>query len=54
VIALFDTAVWALAEPDPAKAKLLRQIADESDRGVLVTSEWMTPTKFMGEPPKAR
>jgi hypothetical protein len=43
----------ALAEPDPEKAKLLRQIADEADRGVLVTSEWMTPAKFMGESPKA-
>ena len=43
----------ALAEPDPEKAKLLRQIADEADRGALVTSEWMTPAKFTGESPKA-
>jgi hypothetical protein len=39
----------ALAEPE----KLLQLIADEADRGVLVTAEWMTPAKFMGEPPKA-
>jgi hypothetical protein len=43
----------ALAEPDPEKAKLLQLIADEADRGVLVTAEWMTPPKFVGEPPKA-
>jgi hypothetical protein len=43
----------ALAEPDPEKSKLLQLIADEADRGVLVTVEWMTPAKFMGEPPKA-
>jgi hypothetical protein len=30
---------------------LLQQLADESDRGVLVTAELMTPAKFMGEPP---
>jgi hypothetical protein len=41
----------ALAEPDPEKANLLQQLADEADRGVLVTAEWMTPAKFMGEPP---
>ena len=29
----------ALVEPDQAKAQLLFQIADEADRGVLVTSE---------------
>jgi hypothetical protein len=43
----------ALAEPDPEKSKILQLIADEADRGVLVTAEWMTPAKFMGEPPKA-
>ena len=43
----------ALAEPDPEKAKLLHLIADEADRGVLVTAEWMTPGRLMGEPPKA-
>jgi hypothetical protein len=42
----------ALAETDPQNAKLLQQIADEADRGVLVTADWMTPAKFMGEPPK--
>jgi hypothetical protein len=29
----------ALVEPDQAKAQLLFQIAEEADRGVLVTSE---------------
>jgi hypothetical protein len=43
----------ALAEPDPEKSKLLYLIADEADRGVLVTVERATPAKFMGEPPKA-
>jgi hypothetical protein len=42
----------ALAESDPEKSKLLHLIADEADRGVLVTAE-RTPAKFMGEPPKA-
>jgi hypothetical protein len=30
----------ALAEPDKEKAELLRLLADEADRGVLVTAEW--------------
>jgi hypothetical protein len=42
----------ALAEPDPEKARLLQLIADEADRGVLVTADWMTPEKYMGQPPK--
>jgi hypothetical protein len=29
----------ALAEPDKEKAELLRLLADEADRGVLVTAE---------------
>jgi hypothetical protein len=29
----------AMVESDPAKANLLYQIADEADRGVLVTTE---------------
>jgi hypothetical protein len=41
----------ALLESDPEKSKLLHLIAYESDRGVLVTAEWMTPGEFMGEPP---
>jgi len=28
-----------MVEPDPTKAKLLYLIADEADRGVLVTAE---------------
>ena len=30
----------ALTEPDKQKAELLRLLADEADRGVLVTAEW--------------
>jgi hypothetical protein len=30
----------ALAEPDKEKAELLRLLADEADRGVLVIAEW--------------
>jgi hypothetical protein len=30
----------ALAEPDQEKAKLLHQIAEEAERGVLVTADW--------------
>ena len=30
----------ALKEPDKEKAELLRPLADEADRGVLVTTEW--------------
>ncbi len=32
----------ALAEPDKEKAELLRLLADEADRGVLVTTEWLS------------
>jgi hypothetical protein len=32
----------ALLEPDQQKVRVLHQIAEESERGVLVTSEWMT------------
>ena len=28
------------AEPDKEKAELLRLLADEADRGVLITAEW--------------
>ena len=31
----------ALQEPDAEKAKLLQSIADEAERGVLCTSEWL-------------
>jgi hypothetical protein len=30
----------ALQEPDPERARILRLIADEADRGVLATSDW--------------
>ena len=32
----------ALAEGDKAKADLLLKLADESDRGILCTSEWLS------------
>jgi hypothetical protein len=42
----------ALAEQDKEKADLLYRIADEADQGVLVTADWMTPARYMGEPAK--
>jgi hypothetical protein len=33
----------ALAERDHDKALLLHQLAEEADRGVLVTSDWLWP-----------
>jgi hypothetical protein len=33
----------ALAEQDQDKARLLHQLAEEADRGVLVTSDWLWP-----------
>jgi hypothetical protein len=42
----------ALAEEDRQKADLLYKIADEADRGVLITAEWITPALYMQEPPK--
>jgi hypothetical protein len=33
----------ALAEPDQDNARLLRLLADEDDRGVLVTADWLKP-----------
>jgi hypothetical protein len=33
----------ALQEPDKEKAQLLQLIADESERGVLVTADWLAP-----------
>jgi hypothetical protein len=42
----------ALAEPDPEKARLLQTIADEAERGVLVNANWITPRRYMLEPPR--
>lgn len=36
----------ALMEPDKEKAELLRLLADEADRGVLVTAEWASARPF--------
>ena len=33
----------SLQEPDKKKAQLLQLIADESERGVLVTAVWLAP-----------
>ena len=33
----------ALAEQDHDKARLLLQLAEEADRGLLVTSDWRWP-----------
>ena len=30
----------ALAEPDPEKARLLHQLAEEAEKGILVTADW--------------
>lgn len=30
----------ALSEPDQEKAQLLRNLADEADRGVVFTADW--------------
>ena len=41
----------ALTESDPEKTRLLHLIADESDRGVLVTSDRKILGGLNGEPP---
>jgi hypothetical protein len=41
----------ALAEPDEAKARVLRAIADEADRGVLATADWLVKTRLYGAVP---
>jgi hypothetical protein len=45
----------ALAEADTAKADLLHKLADESDRGLLCTAEWLSVRRSVGneQPPKA-
>ena len=42
----------ALQEPDKETAQLLLLIADESERGVLVTAEWIAPRPV--KPPMER
>jgi len=46
----------ALAEEDRAKADLLLKLADESDRGILCTAEWLSaqPYRKIEQPPNAR
>jgi hypothetical protein len=36
----------ALKEPDEQNAELLRLLADEADRGVLVTTEWLSARPY--------
>jgi hypothetical protein len=38
----FDIADWPFAEQDSEKVRLLQMIADEADRGVLCTAEWIS------------
>jgi hypothetical protein len=42
----------ALAEEVKERADLLYKLADEADKGVLVTAEWMTAARYMREPEK--
>jgi hypothetical protein len=44
----------ALAEQDRVKADMLYKLADEADRGVLVTAEWMTAAVYAREPEKEK
>jgi hypothetical protein len=39
----------ALAEEDKERADLLYKLADEADKGVQVTAEWMTAARYMRE-----
>jgi hypothetical protein len=41
----------ALTESDPENARLLHQLADEADRGVLCTAEWLRRPSIRREPP---
>jgi hypothetical protein len=44
----------ALVEQDNEKAKLLQLIADEADRGVLFTSEWLSrPFSYQNSQPSS-
>jgi hypothetical protein len=36
----------ASAEPHAGRAQLLNRLADESDRGVLVTADWLRSAKL--------
>jgi hypothetical protein len=42
----------ALVEEDREKADLLYKLADEADRGVLVTADWMSARGYMRQPEK--
>ena len=46
----------ALAEQDKATADLLLKLADECDRGVLCTADWLSAklSRKNEQPPKAR
>jgi hypothetical protein len=40
----------ALVEQDNEKARLLHLIADEADRGVLFTAEWLSARSYLEHP----
>jgi hypothetical protein len=40
----------ALQEPDSERARLLRTIAEEAERGVLCTAEWIKPRIHVESP----
>ena len=40
----------ALQEPDSERAKLLRAIAEEAERGILCTAEWIKPKVHVESP----
>ena len=43
----------SLAETDRAKADLLLKLADEADREVLCTSDWLHETRSVSAEPKS-
>jgi hypothetical protein len=43
----------ALAEQDKEKADLLYKLAEEADKGVLVTADWLTAAGYMQAPQKS-
>jgi hypothetical protein len=43
----------ALAEEGKGKADLLLKLADECERGLLCTAEWLRPSRKNEQPPRA-
>ena len=42
----------ALAETDKAKADLLLKLADECDRGLLCTADWLSSGTYLNKEPR--